>query len=198
MDCVNIVLVIYKIGNEIYSISKDIHANKKACETLTERTKSLMDCLGTLQQSPESSSHINSSYGKALQHLLNVFEEIHNFIPKFRRPTDANMFEIASWYAKLANSRSRDQASFVEYNDQLTQCSQDLQLGLSIENISSKQHIEDVMEDLQLIRQDLLEYMTRKDLSLDNSSRSRFEGILDEITATVRSSSSLFSLLLAS
>lgn len=184
MDPVALLCLIYKIGKELKGLAKEVEANKNACGSLLNRVSSILDSISQLTSQERSTPDPN--YQRALQRLLDVLQEINNFLPKFKRPTEVSMIEIVSWYAHLANDRGDDHAKFDKFNRDLTQSAQDLQLGLIVvQQFSSRRDFDDITDDIELLRSDLLDFLDVHRSEMDNSASQRFDKILSELISTV-------------
>lgn len=134
-----------------------------------------MSCVDEL-----SKRRIPASYKDALNRLHSTFKEIAEFIKKFKKPTDG-IIAVASWYAGLANSRRGDESKFVSFNGDLTERAQDLNLGLTA---NASDDLCDLSDDLELMRQDLVEFREQC-VAMDSVSAARVQRIIDEVITTV-------------
>jgi hypothetical protein len=175
MELVQVAVLIYKVGQEIVNVVETVNCNRKSCQTISKRVRALMSCVEDL-----SKRRIPASYEDTLNRLHLTFKEIAEFIKKFKKPTDG-LIAVASWYAGLANSRSGDQSKLVSFNDALTERAQDLNLGITA---NASDDLCDLRDDLELMRQDLVEFREQC-VAMDSVSAARVQSIIDEVVTTV-------------
>lgn len=139
---------------QLLSLRKLIHenvsgvlANKIQCERLWERIDQIIDPLERLEHAP--STILSSETRAVLEKLLQCIDDCNKYIERLKAPD--------RWYEEIYDYQQTEE-KLSELNERLCQLSQDLALGINIQELfNRKQDHDDQQNDLKDIKQQLNE-----------------------------------------
>ncbi|CAF3450293.1 unnamed protein product [Rotaria socialis] len=108
-----------------YSLKKtveDVKANQQQCKRLGERIDAINQCLTSLNDRDLNRSEIKQS----LDNFRKCVQECLDFITQFK--------EKSSWFARVFQNQNHEE-KFQELNLQLSQCANDLSLGINLKQL---------------------------------------------------------------
>ena len=120
MDAVAIAKSIFIIAKQIYDQIKLAKANQEQCKELEERIRLIISAIPKLEDLPK-----DEAYRQSLLALQKKFTECLNFIKQF---------SDTKWYLRILKAGNH-QAQFVALHQDLHQAIQQLNLGLSTQQI---------------------------------------------------------------
>ena len=123
MDGISILQGIYEVARLIYDYTELVKANKSQSRRLAERVKIITSSLHRLDTMKDLSHYL-----VALEKLQQTLQEISEFIKQF---TDAK------WYTRLLKAHNF-QSEYEEFNQQLEQAINQLNLGLNAQQIINR------------------------------------------------------------
>jgi tetrahydromethanopterin S-methyltransferase subunit G len=139
------ILRIFEVRKEIHLNIPQVYANKIQCERLCERIDQLVDPLERLEHA--SSSILREETRPILDKFLRCLDDCNAYIEKLKSPDQ--------WYEEIYDY-GKSEEKLKELNKQLSQFSQDLSLGINIQQLfDRKQDQNDQREDLKELNKKL-------------------------------------------
>lgn len=135
-----------KLALSIYNKAENVNANQAQSQQLARRAKSIAQNLETLRRLPR-----NEHFCQALVRFYNLLQKIDNFL---------NQFIQKNWFIRVLKSGTH-QSIFNDFNALLLQNTQDLQLGINVQQLfnyeTDKQAHSDDLEQINAQQGELIE-----------------------------------------
>ncbi|CAM4979776.1 unnamed protein product [Rotaria socialis] len=122
MDPTTVLNIIYGTAVLIKKTVEDVKANQQQCKRLGERIDAINQCLTSLNDRDLNRSEIKQS----LDNFRKCVQECLDFITQFK--------EKSSWFARVFYNQNHKE-QFQELNLQLSQCANDLNLGINLNQL---------------------------------------------------------------
>ncbi|CAF1659080.1 unnamed protein product [Rotaria magnacalcarata] len=139
MDPTAVLNIIYRTAVLIKKTVEDVKANQQQCKRLGERIDAINQCLRSLNDRDLKRSAIKQS----LDNFRKCVQECLDFITQFKEKT--------SWFVRVFKNQNHKE-QFQELNLQLSQCANDLNLGINLTQLfDAKIDENDQKTDLNII-----------------------------------------------